>query len=159
VASCAFTSPRQGWRLAQKARVLYLLDEKVRHVGARDRPGGPVARIEQQAIGSRPRPAVSRLLRLDHAPKCEIDTAVDSRRRLRHSMQPEALRLACHYEPMALLQFKRDCFLRPPVSELKPPHSTERLGIAERAVAAWFSSGLDFRYQRLVGPGSLSHRR
>ena len=70
-------------------------------------------------------PAVSRLLRLDHAPKCEIDTAVDSRRSLRHSMEPEALRLACHNEPMALLQFKRDCFLRPPMSELKPPRSTE----------------------------------
>ena len=70
--------------------------------------------------------AVSRLLRLDHAPEREIDAAVDRRRDLWHSMKPEALSFAGHYEPMPLLQFKRDCFLRSPMSELKPPHSTER---------------------------------
>jgi hypothetical protein len=72
------------------------------------------------------RTAVSRLLRLDHASESEIDAAVDSRRGFWYSMEPEALSFACHYEPMPLLQFKRDCFLRSLMSELKPPRSTER---------------------------------
>ena len=69
---------------------------------------------------------VSRLLRLDYAPEREIDAAVDRRLGLWHLMEPEALSLAAHYEPMPLLQFKRDCFLCFPMSELKPPRSTER---------------------------------
>lgn len=34
---------------------------------------------------------------------------------------------------------------------LTDPHTS----LLDRAVAAWFSSGLDFRYERLVGPGNL----
>src|SRR6476646_5131296 len=41
-------------RLAQKARVVDLLDQEVRHVGARDEPRGPVARIDQDMIAPRP---------------------------------------------------------------------------------------------------------
>src|SRR5208337_5651346 len=40
----------------QKGIVVDLLDEEVCHVGARDEPACPVARIDQRAIGVRPRP-------------------------------------------------------------------------------------------------------
>jgi hypothetical protein len=39
----------------KKARVVNLLDKKVRHVSARDEAGAPVARIDQHAIRTRPR--------------------------------------------------------------------------------------------------------
>ena len=58
-------------------------------------------RRERRLGGGRTaRHTVSRLLRLDHASKCEIDATLDGRRSLRHLMEPEALCLACHYQPM-----------------------------------------------------------
>ena len=41
-------------RLAQKARLVDLLDQEVRHVGSGDEPGSPVARIDQDTIAPRP---------------------------------------------------------------------------------------------------------
>jgi hypothetical protein len=39
-----------------KARIVDLCDEEVRYIGARDEPGGPVARIDQHTICARARP-------------------------------------------------------------------------------------------------------
>jgi hypothetical protein len=44
-----FELPRsagQRWRLVNKACIVDLLDKKVRHVGARDEPGAPVAWVD-----------------------------------------------------------------------------------------------------------------
>ncbi len=71
------------------------------------------------------KPYCSRLEVLDHTPEREINAALDNRRGLRHLMKPEALSLTCHNEPMPFLEIKCDCFLCPPVPELKPPRSTE----------------------------------
>ena len=38
-------------RLVQKGVVVDLLDEEIRHVGARDEPACPIARIGQRVIG------------------------------------------------------------------------------------------------------------
>jgi len=40
----------------QKSVVVDLLDEEIRHVGTRDEPACPVARIDQRAIGVRLQP-------------------------------------------------------------------------------------------------------
>src|SRR5215510_11864784 len=55
-AAAAFASAREHRRLMQKGVVVDLLDEKIRHVGARDEPACPAARIGQRAIGIRLRP-------------------------------------------------------------------------------------------------------
>ncbi|SRR5258708_37348032 len=47
----------------QKGIIVDLLDEKIRHVGARDEPACPVARIDQRAIGVGLRP-----IGQDHGP-------------------------------------------------------------------------------------------
>src|SRR6476646_4513953 len=49
-------SAGQHWRLANKACIVDLPDEKIRHVGARDGPRAPVARIDQDAVRPRARP-------------------------------------------------------------------------------------------------------
>src|SRR5438105_1460487 len=46
-------SAREYRRLTQKGVVVDLLDEKIRHVGARDESACPAARIDQRAIGVR----------------------------------------------------------------------------------------------------------
>ena len=48
--------PRQHWRFVNKACIVDLLHKKIRHVGTRDEPGAPVARIDQHAIRPRARP-------------------------------------------------------------------------------------------------------
>jgi hypothetical protein len=50
------TSARENRGLMQKGVVVDLLNEEIRHVGARDEPTCPVARIDQSAIGVRLRP-------------------------------------------------------------------------------------------------------
>src|SRR6266567_9387803 len=50
-AAAAFALAREHRRLMQKGVVVDLLDEKIRHVGARDEPACPIARIGQRAIG------------------------------------------------------------------------------------------------------------
>jgi hypothetical protein len=47
---------RSSFRLMQKGVAVDLLDEEIRHVGARDEPACPAARIDQRAIGVRLRP-------------------------------------------------------------------------------------------------------
>ena len=39
----------------KRARIVDLCDEEFRHIGARDEPGGPVARIDQHTICARAR--------------------------------------------------------------------------------------------------------
>jgi hypothetical protein len=41
-------------------------------------------------------------------------------------VNPEALSLAGHDQPIALTQFKRDCLLRSPMTKLKAPRRTKR---------------------------------
>src|SRR5215471_4705635 len=55
-AATAFASAHEHWRLMQKCVVVDLLDEEIRHVGARDEPTCPIARIDQRAIGLSLRP-------------------------------------------------------------------------------------------------------
>src|SRR5215471_18389076 len=64
--------------------------------------------------------------RLNHAPECEIDAATESRCGFRDLVKPEALGLACHYEPMPFSEFKRNHFLCSPMPKLEPPCRTER---------------------------------
>ena len=45
VAATAFASAHEHRRLVQKNVVVDLLDEEIRHVGARDKPACPIARI------------------------------------------------------------------------------------------------------------------
>jgi hypothetical protein len=61
-----------------------------------------------------------------HVPKGKVDARRHGNRSLRYLMKPEALSLANHHEPVPRFQFKRDCFLCLPVTELKPPCSPER---------------------------------
>jgi len=56
VAATAFASAHEHRRLMQKGVVVDLLDEEIRHVGARDEPACPATRIDQRAIGVRPWP-------------------------------------------------------------------------------------------------------
>ena len=56
-------------------------------------------------------------------------------RSLRYLMKPEALSLANHHEPVPRFQFKRDCFLCLPVTELKPSCSPERQAGNRRTIA------------------------
>ena len=51
MAATAFASAHEHRRLMQKGVVVDLLDEEIRHVGARDEPACPIARIGQRAIG------------------------------------------------------------------------------------------------------------
>src|SRR5262249_32981971 len=64
--------------------------------------------------------------RLNHAPECEIDAATESRCGFRDLVKPEALGLACHYEPMPFSEFKRNHFLCSPMPKLEPPCRTPR---------------------------------
>ena len=48
-------SARERRHLMKKARIVDLCDEEFRHIGARDEPGGPVARIDQHTICARAR--------------------------------------------------------------------------------------------------------
>ena len=56
MAATAFASAHEHRRLMQKGVVVDLLDEEIRHVGTRDEPACPIARIGQRAIGVRPWP-------------------------------------------------------------------------------------------------------
>src|SRR5262249_34985495 len=46
-------SAHENWGLMQKGGAVDLLNDEIRHVGARDEPAHPVARIDQCAIGVR----------------------------------------------------------------------------------------------------------
>jgi hypothetical protein len=46
LASWPWRSACQHWRLVNEALIVDLPDKKVRHVGARDEPGAPIARID-----------------------------------------------------------------------------------------------------------------
>jgi len=56
LAATAFASAHEHRRLIQEGVVVDLLDEEIRHVGARDEPACPATRIDQRAIGVRPWP-------------------------------------------------------------------------------------------------------
>ena len=68
---------------------------------------------------------LSRLVQRDHAPEREIDAALDGRRGLRHLVNPEALGLASHDQPIRLAEFERDCLLRFPVPKLEASRRTK----------------------------------
>ena len=51
MAATVFASAREHRRLMQKGVVVDLLDEEICHVGARDEPACPIARLGQRAIG------------------------------------------------------------------------------------------------------------
>src|SRR5215470_16404976 len=51
--AAASASARENRRLMDKGVVVDLLDEEIRHVGARDEPTCPTARINYRAIGVR----------------------------------------------------------------------------------------------------------
>src|SRR4051794_2118599 len=54
--AAASASARENRRRMQKGVVVDLLNEEIRHVGPRDEPACPAARIDQRAIGVRLRP-------------------------------------------------------------------------------------------------------
>src|SRR5262245_27205023 len=47
------TSAHENWSLMHEGLVVDLLNDEIRHVGARDEPAHPVPRIDQCAIGVR----------------------------------------------------------------------------------------------------------
>src|SRR5215469_1847578 len=51
-----FALAYEHWRLMYKGVVVDLFDEKICHIGARDKAACPGAWIDQRAIGARPRP-------------------------------------------------------------------------------------------------------
>jgi hypothetical protein len=63
---------------------------------------------------------------VQHAPEREIDSRIDHRRSFRDLMNPKALGLAGHYDPVPGSQFKRYCFLCLSMSELESPRSPKR---------------------------------
>src|SRR5262249_19524189 len=56
-------SAHENWSLVHKGVVVDLVNHEIRHVGARDEPAPPVARIDQGAIGVR-----LRAIGQDHGP-------------------------------------------------------------------------------------------
>ena len=52
---CAIASAGQRGRPVEKAIVIDLLDEEIRHISSRDESRGPVARIDQHAVCARAR--------------------------------------------------------------------------------------------------------
>jgi len=51
LAATAFASAHEHRRLMQKGVVVDLLDEEIRHVGARDEPACPIARLRREPSG------------------------------------------------------------------------------------------------------------